>query len=99
MTSLMETAQDRRTSSDDAKKSKGEQLATHGLSVQEAHRYEALAAMPAEHFETAAAEVRNHCVQAGSTFASTAAFIRSATPKTWAKSSFILAASSGLAVT
>lgn len=58
MTASMETAQGRRTSSDDAKKSKAEQLADVGLTVQEAHRYEALAAMPAEHFETAVATAK-----------------------------------------
>ncbi len=55
----MEKAQGRRTdlatSSNDVTKlqTKAETLADAGISKQEASRYEALAAMPAEHFETA----------------------------------------------
>lgn len=59
LSARMDKAQGRRTSSLDAKKSKEEQLAEHGLTVQEAHRYEALAAMPVEHFETAVATAKS----------------------------------------
>lgn len=59
MTARMDKAQGRRTSSDDAKKSKAEQLEEVGISVQEAHRYENLAAMPEEHFETAVATAKS----------------------------------------
>jgi hypothetical protein len=60
----METAQGRRTSSHDAKKSKAEQLADVGHTVHEAHRYEALAAMPDDHFETAVATAKAQKAQA-----------------------------------
>lgn len=46
------------TSPHRAEKSKAEHLADHGISTQEASRYERLAAMPAEHFETAVATAK-----------------------------------------
>lgn len=62
LTRVMDTAQGARrdltTSSHAATKSKDEQLSDVGLTRQEAHRYEALAAMPAEHFETAVATAK-----------------------------------------
>jgi hypothetical protein len=53
LTRVIEKTPGRRTSSHDAKKSKEETLEGMGLTVQETHRYEQLAAMPEEHFETA----------------------------------------------
>lgn len=61
LTMRMVKAQGRRTDitlSDDATKLKAEMLADAGLTRQEASRYEALAAMPDEHFETAVATAK-----------------------------------------
>ena len=85
LTAQMETTQGRRTSSHDAKKSKAEQLADVGLTVQEAHRYEALAAMPTEHFETAVETAKATAGEVTTAFmlreAKKAAPAKQATPK------------------
>ena len=49
-----------RGKSSNDRKSKAQVLAEMGVSVQNANRYEQLAAMPAEHFETAAAAAKPH---------------------------------------
>lgn len=68
MTSVMPTAQGRRTSSNDVTKSKEEQLEDVGLTKQEASRYESLASMSDEHFETAVATAKDTAGQVTTAF-------------------------------
>lgn len=69
ITSVMDTSQGRRaTLSEPATKSKTEALADVGLTRQEAHRYEQLAAMPADHFETAVATAKANAGQVTTAF-------------------------------